>query len=176
MDKAERRTSSCARRATSSRPRATTTPRSTTSSRLAKVAKGTFYLYFRDKRSVFCELVDTLFERIGAAILQVDTRGDVEAQVKHNIRAIVAVLLDDPALTHILMCYAAGLDAAFVDKINSFYDGVRRLLTEASSKGKRSESSRPATPGSSPRSPSARSRRSSSSRSSRSPRFTARSW
>jgi AcrR family transcriptional regulator len=97
----------------------------------ANVAKGTFYLYFRDKRSVFSELVDTFFERIGTAILQVDTRGDVKAQIQHNIRAIVAVLLDDPALTHILMSYAAGLDAAFMDKINSFYDGVRRLLTEA---------------------------------------------
>jgi AcrR family transcriptional regulator len=97
----------------------------------ANVAKGTFYLYFRDKRSVFSELVDLFFERLGAAILQVDTRGDVKAQIQHNIRAIVAVLLDDPALTHILMSYAAGLDAAFMDKINSFYDGVRRLLTEA---------------------------------------------
>jgi AcrR family transcriptional regulator len=97
----------------------------------AKVAKGTFYLYFRDKRSVFSELVDMFFERLGAAILQVDTRGDVKAQIQHNIRAIVAVLLDDPALTHILMSYAAGLDAAFMDKINSFYDGVRKLLTEA---------------------------------------------
>jgi AcrR family transcriptional regulator len=97
----------------------------------ANVAKGTFYLYFRDKRSVFSELVDGFFQRIGAAILQVDTRGDVKAQIEHNIRAIVAVLLDDPALTHILMSYATGLDAAFVDKIESFYAGVRRLLEEA---------------------------------------------
>ena len=97
----------------------------------ANVAKGTFYLYFRDKRSVFSELVDVFFQRLGAAILQVDTRGDVKAQIEHNIRAIVAVLLDDPALTHILMSYAPGLDAAFVDKIKSFYDGVRQLLEAA---------------------------------------------
>src|SRR6185369_643244 len=98
---------------------------------LARVAKGTFYLYFHDKRSVFSELVDVLFARLGAAILKVDTRGDVRAQIEHNIRAIVAVLLDDPALTHILMSYAAGLDAAFMDKIQSFYDGVKRLLEAA---------------------------------------------
>ncbi|HVY47420.1 MAG TPA: helix-turn-helix domain-containing protein, partial [Minicystis sp.] len=78
----------------------------------ANVAKGTFYLYFRDKRSVFSELVDMFFLRLGGAILKVDVRGDVKAQIQHNIRAIVAVLLDDPALTHILMSYAAGLDAA----------------------------------------------------------------
>jgi AcrR family transcriptional regulator len=104
---------------------------------LAKVAKGTFYLYFPDKRSIFSELVDLLFQRLGAAILRVDTQAEVEAQVKHNIRAIVAVLLDDPALTRILLSYAAGLDPAFVTKIRSFYDGVRTLLEQSLAEGQR---------------------------------------
>src|SRR5258706_6999151 len=76
----------------------------------AKVAKGTFYLYFPDKRSVFSDLVDLLFRRLGGAILKVDPVADVDAQVKHNIRAIVAVLLDDPALTRILLSYATRMD------------------------------------------------------------------
>jgi len=95
---------------------------------LAKVAKGTFYLYFPDKRSVFSDLVDMLFLRLGAAILKVDTARDVDEQVKHNIRAIVAVLLDDPALTKILLSYATGMDPAFVTKIQSFYAGVKAIL------------------------------------------------
>jgi len=94
----------------------------------AKVAKGTFYLYFPDKRSVFVELVDGLFSRLGGAILQVDTQSDIEAQIKHNIRGIVAVLLDDPALTQLLLSFAPGLDPAFAAKIRSFYDGVKELL------------------------------------------------
>ena len=104
---------------------------------LAKVAKATFYLYFPDKRSIFSELVDLLFQRLGAAILRVDTQADVEAQVKHNIRASVAVLLDDPALTRILLSYAAGLDPAFVTKIRSFYDGVRTLLEHSLAEGQK---------------------------------------
>jgi AcrR family transcriptional regulator len=104
---------------------------------IAKVAKGTFYLYFPDKRSVFSDLVDLLFQRLGAAILKVDTQSDVEAQVKHNIRAIVAVLLDDPALTRILLSSAVGLDPAFVTKIRSFHDGVRTLLELSLAEGQR---------------------------------------
>ena len=104
---------------------------------LAKVAKGTFYLYFPDKRSVFSELVDLLFQRLGAAILKVDPVAAVGDQVKHNIRAIVAVLLDDPALTRILLSYATGMDPAFVAKIRSFYDGVKALLSESLSEGQR---------------------------------------
>ncbi len=97
----------------------------------AHVAKGTFYLYFTDKRSIFSELVDGLFMRIGAAILHVDLGSDIEAQVKHNIRAIVAVLLDEPKLTRILLSYAPALDPEFGAKIQSFYAGVKMLLQEA---------------------------------------------
>ena len=103
----------------------------------AKVAKGTFYLYFKDKRSIFSELVDGFFTRIGGAILKVHGDADVEAQVKHNIRAIVAVLLDDPHLAQILLSYASGLDPAFVAKIRSFYDGTKLLLREALAEGQR---------------------------------------
>jgi AcrR family transcriptional regulator len=103
----------------------------------AKVAKGTFYLYFTDKRSVFSELVDLHFRRLGAAILKVDPASNVDTQVKHNIRAIVAVLLGDPALTRILMSYATGLDPAFVAKIRSFDDGVKRMLAASLAEGQR---------------------------------------
>ena len=65
---------------------------------------------------MFAELVDALFRRIGEAILRVDTAEDVEAQVKHNIRAIVSVLLEDSALA-LLLSYASGLDPEFVAKI-----------------------------------------------------------
>src|SRR5438046_2663756 len=76
----------------------------------ARVAKGTVYLHFKDKRAVFAELVDGIFERLRAAIVAVDVRANVEAQVRHNIRAVLAVLMDEPALTRILLSYAEGLD------------------------------------------------------------------
>lgn len=103
----------------------------------ANVAKGTYYLYFKDKRSVLEELVDGLFMRLGAAILRVDVEQEVTAQVQHNIRAIVAVFLDDPALTRILLSYAAGLDPQFVKKIGSFYDGARKMLRDSLEEGQR---------------------------------------
>lgn len=103
----------------------------------ANVAKGTYYLYFKDKRAVLEELVDGLFARLGGAILRVDVERDVRAQIEHNIRAIVAVFLDDPALTRILLSYAAGLDPAFVKKIASFYEIARSKLRDALAEGQR---------------------------------------
>ena len=103
----------------------------------AKVAKGTFYLYFPDKRSVFVELVDHLFSRISASILHVDVDGDVRGQIKHNIRAIIAVLLDDPMVTQILLSYTAVPDQKFLQKIRSFYEGVTRMLALALRNGQK---------------------------------------
>lgn len=95
----------------------------------AGVAKGTFYLYFKDKRSIFVELLDALFDRISKAILRVDVSQDVPEQVKHNIRAILAVLLDEPETTQLLLSHAGAVDKDFRENVRAFDDGVRSLLT-----------------------------------------------
>jgi AcrR family transcriptional regulator len=94
----------------------------------AKVGKGTIYLYFPDKRSIFIQLVDNLFERMNAAVMPVDTGKAVDKQVRGNIRAILDVVLEDPALAQILFSYAAGLDPAFVGKMRLFYEALHQLL------------------------------------------------
>lgn len=101
----------------------------------AKVAKGTVYLYFPDKRTIFVELIDSVFVRLGAAILRVDTDGDVVAQVKHNIRAVLSVLVDDPDTMRMLFSHARGLDPAFAAKIDSFYGGLKSMLSESLAEG-----------------------------------------
>ena len=104
----------------------------------AGVAKGTVYLYFDDKRSIFEELIDTLFLRLSAAILRVDVEADVIAQIKHNIRAILSVLVDEPDTMRMLFAHANGLDAAFSAKIDSFYTGLKTMLVESLQDGQAS--------------------------------------
>lgn len=102
---------------------------------VANVAKGTFYLYFEDKRSVFAELVDQVVERLAAAIVRVDVDGDIESQVRQNIHGVVGVLREDPLLTRLLLSYAPGLDPAFEKHLRDFYDGVKRLLEASLAEG-----------------------------------------
>lgn len=103
--------------------------------RAAKVAKGTVYLYFPDKRSLFVELIDQLFVRLSAAIVRVDTDGDVVAQVKHNVRAVVGVLIDDPETMRMLFAHASAVDPSLTQKIDSFYEGLLTLLSESLGEG-----------------------------------------
>jgi AcrR family transcriptional regulator len=97
----------------------------------AGIARGTFYLYFEDKRAIFEEIVDRVFTRLGMTILRVDPNDagrSVAAQIHENIRRIVAMLLEDRATTKIMLSDAVGIDAAFDRKLLSFYDEVATLL------------------------------------------------
>ena len=104
----------------------------------AGIARGTFYLYFEDKRGIFEEIVDGTFVRLGEAVMRVDTddpERSVAEQVRENIRRIVHALLEDRATTKILLSDAVGLDAAFDRKLLSFYEQVGKLLEDALADG-----------------------------------------
>lgn len=104
----------------------------------AGVARGTFYLYFGDKRTIFEEIVDRVLARIGMSIMRVDPHDPVRTvadQIKENIRRIVGILLEDRATTKIFLSDAVGVDPAFDQKLHSFYDEVARLLQESLSDG-----------------------------------------
>ncbi len=100
----------------------------------AGVARGTFYLYFEDKRAIFEEIVDRVLARIGMTIQRVDPHDpahSVAEQVRENIRRIVGILLEDRATTKILLSDAVGVDPLFERKLHSFYDELARLLEES---------------------------------------------
>ncbi|MGA2449339.1 MAG: helix-turn-helix domain-containing protein [Polyangiaceae bacterium] len=104
----------------------------------AGVARGTFYLYFQDKRAIFGEIVDRTIARLGIAIVRVDPRDTVRSvadQIRENIRRIVRVLLDDRATTKILLTDALGVDPAFDQKLLSFYDEMSNMLERSLSDG-----------------------------------------
>jgi len=104
----------------------------------AGVARGTFYLYFEDKRAIFEEIVDRTFARLGMSIVRVDTEHPnrtVGDQIRDNIRAIVHALLEDPATTKILLSDAVGLDPAFDRKLLSFYEETGKLLESSLADG-----------------------------------------
>ncbi len=100
----------------------------------AGIARGTFYLYFQDKRTIFEEIVDRTIARLGMSIVRVDPHDGartVADQVRDNIRRIVRILLEDRATTKILLSDALGVDPAFDRKLLSFYDEMASLLEQS---------------------------------------------
>ena len=102
------------------------------------VARGTFYLYFEDKRAVFSDLMDRFFTALTMAINRIDVAAPaapVAEQARANIRAIIGMCLADRAMTKILLSDAHGVDPAFDRKLATFYDAVVQLLTDSLREG-----------------------------------------
>jgi AcrR family transcriptional regulator len=100
----------------------------------AGVARGTFYLYFEDKRAVFADLMDRFFTSVTMAINRIDVgpgAPPVSDQARQNIRAILGLCLADRAMAKILLSDAHGVDPAFDRKLATFYDAVVQLLTDS---------------------------------------------
>jgi AcrR family transcriptional regulator len=100
----------------------------------AGVARGTFYLYFEDKRAVFSDLIDRFSSQLTMAIVRIVTdepQRPVVDQVRENIRAIIGTCLMERSMTKILFTDAVGIDPAFDRKLFTFYDTVVQLLAES---------------------------------------------
>jgi AcrR family transcriptional regulator len=106
----------------------------------AGVARGTFYLYFEDKRSVFSDLIDRFSAKLTMAIVSIVTDNPerpVAEQIHANVRAIIATSLSDRTLTRILFTDAVGIDSDFDRKLGTFYDTLVQLLTESLKEGQK---------------------------------------
>ncbi len=103
----------------------------------AAVARGTFYLYFRDKRAIFGALVDEFLARIGGCVKSIDLSDPSPpvAQLHANIRRIVGLALEEPTIVKLALHDATGLDPELDEKTQAFYEGLRVLIDESLEEG-----------------------------------------
>lgn len=114
----------------------------------AHIARGTFYLYFKDKRAVFGELLDDLFGRLRTAIRRIDVTAaePLLDQLRANVQRVVALLFEERALTKILVSDAVGLDPDFDERLLAFYGQVRAVIEGSLAEGQRLGLVRPCAP------------------------------
>src|SRR5690348_526648 len=104
----------------------------------AGVARGTFYLYFEDKRAIFNDLIDRFGVELAMAIVRIvtdDASRSVGSQVHENIRRIIGTCLAERAMTKILLTDAVGVDPLFDRKLAAFYENMVALLVETLKEG-----------------------------------------
>jgi AcrR family transcriptional regulator len=100
----------------------------------AKVARGTFYLYFGDKRAIFGEIVDRFVGRITQVIYAIDPNDPTFtplAQLTDNVRNVLELFTADPDMAKILFSDAVGLDPDFDRKLLAFYDQLSALIVRS---------------------------------------------
>ncbi|MDW8363625.1 MAG: TetR/AcrR family transcriptional regulator [Myxococcales bacterium] len=108
--------------------------------RRAGVARGTFYLYFADRRAAFEALVDDFFARLTGCIRSIDVAHPTEppvSQLRANLQRVCALALSEPASLQCVLRDASGLDVEFDRKLAAFYRGLYRFLDESLEVGQR---------------------------------------
>jgi AcrR family transcriptional regulator len=99
--------------------------------REAGISRGTFYSYYKSKREVFGELLDSLTSALAMNVKRVDISSKappVIDQMLENTESILTILINNLDLTKILLREAVGIDPAFDKKLNEFYDSMLALI------------------------------------------------
>jgi AcrR family transcriptional regulator len=98
--------------------------------RAAGVAKGTFYLYFQEKREVYYEVIRgflQLIKDIGRSV-QVAGRGaDFMSRAEHAATELMRIYLDNRELARLAYRESMGLDPELEKMISSFYREIAEV-------------------------------------------------
>lgn len=104
--------------------------------REGKVARGTFYLYFKSKKDLITILADRFMNEISAATRQIvlaGRTGDLEDLVRQQASDLIATLTRNRLLARLLLT-DTGIDADVSARLNFFYsqmgDIIRQRLEE----------------------------------------------
>ena len=100
----------------------------------ARIARGTFYLYFPSKRALFEALLEEMIGQITGAVSRVTVDDGLESameQLAGNVERVIDVLESNRNMTIILLREAVGLDADFDLKLTTFYQRMSDLVDRA---------------------------------------------
>jgi AcrR family transcriptional regulator len=105
----------------------------------AKIARGTFYLYFESKRAIFDELLDHLVTTLQAQVKRIEVGLDAPdpvEQLNATVDRVLKTLLDNREMARILLREAVGIDTDFDRKLSDFYGRIEAMFVSALNTGR----------------------------------------
>lgn len=93
----------------------------------ARIARGTFYLYFKNKRDIFHCLLESLLQELDHRIETIEVgkgKPPPLEQLGANLHRVLTLALEEPQLIQILFHHAVGLDKDLDRMLDRFYEKV----------------------------------------------------
>jgi AcrR family transcriptional regulator len=93
----------------------------------ARIARGTFYLYFQNKKDLFEELLEQVLGELRVRIQRLrigPEEPEPVEQLRNNLRRVLNFLLAERELTDILLNHAIGFDRELDSRIHEFYERI----------------------------------------------------
>jgi AcrR family transcriptional regulator len=98
--------------------------------RAAGVAKGTFYLYFQEKREIYYEVVRgflQLIKDIGRSVAEAPRGTDFFTRAEHAANALMKIFIDNHELARLAYRESMGLDPELEKMIRGFYREIAEV-------------------------------------------------
>jgi len=100
----------------------------------ARIARGTFYLYFSSKQEVFAEFVDEFVRilRMQVKAISLDpSAAEPRVQLRANFRRVVSAVLAHADVASIILRDPSGFDLESKQQVERFFNQVREMLMAA---------------------------------------------
>ena len=97
----------------------------------AKIARGTFYLYFENKHQIFEAILEMALRGLVKQLHHIELTPESPPplqQLRDNVSRIIAFLLSERELTQILLRHAEGMDVEFDRRLSEFYETIIELI------------------------------------------------
>ncbi len=100
----------------------------------ARIARGTFYLYFASKQEVFSQLVDDFLHLIRGQVRRISLEPGSDAplgQLRANFRRVVTTVLDHDDVASIILRDPTSFDEDSRTSVNLFFEQVLQMIEDA---------------------------------------------
>lgn len=98
----------------------------------AKVARGTFYLYFKSKDELFDALLDhlmvTVSRNIAAIGHSLNSTEDPVAHIRRQASDLIITITSNRLLLKILFLDAQNIDSSFILKLQTYFDQLSQII------------------------------------------------
>jgi len=104
----------------------------------ARIARGTFYLYFNSKDAVFESILELAIDELQARIIGVNLEEGAPppaVQLHQNVSRVLEYMLADRALIQLVLGHGLPPDAPMAKRVDSFFAHVETLIETSLSYG-----------------------------------------
>lgn len=103
----------------------------------AKIARGTFYLYFKSKHEIFDVILDDFIAHLQNQIwtIELGAGKNPSDQMRENVERVIDAILSRPEIGKILFNEAVGLDRTIDRKLKGFYGQLISIIETSISRG-----------------------------------------
>jgi len=98
------------------------------------IARGTFYLYFRNKDDIYRRVLEKLVNEISSSLKVLPEDSPLE-QLRENLKSVFTLMVRDRDLAKLIFYHPYQLNPQFDEVVNSFFNSVKFLIERALIRG-----------------------------------------